>query len=85
MSIFDKNVDHLYELNLSKYLGEENVVVCDDLLRMICIQVTIQMMYFIYDPERHSILDEKFFEMLFYILLGIAVYWLIIRKLFKIV
>ena len=30
-SIFDKNVEHLYEFNLSTYVGEENLVVFDDL------------------------------------------------------
>jgi heme/copper-type cytochrome/quinol oxidase subunit 4 len=85
MSIFDKNVEHLYELNLSKYFGQENTVIFDDLLRMFCIQFTIQLMYFLYDPKKNKLLDEKFFEILFYMLLGITVYWLIIRKLFKIV
>ncbi len=85
MSIFEKNVDHLYELNLSKHFGEENIVVFDDLLRMICIQFTIQFMYFIYNPSQNSLLDEKFFEILFYMILGITIYWLIIRKLIKIV
>ncbi len=85
MSIFEKNVEHLYEINLSKHFGEENVVVFDDLLRMICIQFTIQLMFFIYNPVKHSLLDEKFFEILFYMLLGISVYWLIVRKLIKIV
>ncbi len=85
MSIFEKNVEHLYELNLSKHFGDENIVVFDDLLRMICIQFTIQVMYFIYDPTQNSILDEKFFEILFYMILGITIYWLIVRKLIKIV
>jgi hypothetical protein len=85
MSIFEKNVEHLYEVNLSKHFGEENVVVFDDLLRMICIQFTIQLMFFIYDPVKHNLLDERFFEILFYMILGISVYWLIVRKLIKIV
>jgi hypothetical protein len=85
MSIFDRNVEHLYEINLSKHFGEENIVLFDDFLRMICIQFTIQFMYFIYDPSRNKLFDEKFFEILFYLLLGITVYWLILRKLIKIV
>lgn len=85
MSIFEKNVDHIYEINLSKHFGEENIVVFDDLIRMICIQFTIQLMYFIYDPNQHRLFDERFFEILFYMLLGITIYWLVLRKVVKIV
>jgi hypothetical protein len=85
MSIFEKNVDHIYEINISKHFGDENVVVFDDLLRMCCIQTTIQFMYYIYDPVNNHLLDEKFFEILFYMILGIVIYWLIIRKIIKII
>ena len=84
-SIFEKDVEHLYEFNLSNYVGNENVVVFDDLMRMICIQFTTQLMFFLSEPTQNRLFDEKFFELLFYILLGIAVYWLVLRKFVKLV
>ena len=71
----------LYSVRLSEgFLGADAPAIVNDIARMVCIQATIQFMFAVCKPEHNVSLDE-FASMLLFVVLGVAVYWLIFRKI----
>ena len=68
----------LYTLNIPK---KEYIEFVNDVLRMFTIQVTIQFLFYINSPNEIQFFSPDFVLMLVYMILGICVYWLIIKKL----
>ena len=83
--IGNKEGDALVDLKVSETIGDEYVPLADDTLRMLTLQIIIQFMLSLRDSKQYSMLKEGFFELLFYIVLGLMFYWLVIRKVVKIV
>jgi uncharacterized membrane protein SirB2 len=81
----NKEGNALVDLDVSKNIGNEYVPLVDDTLRMVTLQVVIQFMLSLRDSNEFSMFSESFFELLFYIVLGLMFYWLVMRKLVKIV
>lgn len=77
--------DTLIDLEVSSVLGDEYIPLINDLSRMITLQVIIQLMLSMRDPVEYPFFSQHFFELLFYIVLGLMTYWLVVRKLFKLV
>jgi hypothetical protein len=80
------NVPHaaptsFYLLNISNKLGAEYVHMFDDFLRMVAIQTTLQLMVFLSNPSENAFLSADFVLLLIYILIGLSLYWLVLRKL----
>jgi len=75
----------LVDLDVTTLVGDEYVPLVNDTMRMLTLQVIIQFMLMLRSPKEYSILSESFFELLFYIVLGLMTYWLVIRKLVKII
>lgn len=67
--------------DVTKALGPEYVDVVQDVLRMVILQLTIQFMLYLTDSERYPFFTVEFILMLLYVMLGVLVYWLVIRKL----
>jgi hypothetical protein len=80
----NKDGDTLLDLDISSNIGEEYVPLMDDVTRMITLQVIIQLMLSLRDNNEYPFFSQTFFELLFYIVLGLMTYWLIIRKVIKI-
>jgi hypothetical protein len=72
------NQDVFYAINIE---DDEYAKLFNDLVRMFTVHFIMQWMYFCRDPSQFRLLDETFFELLFYILLGVCFYWLIVRKI----
>ncbi len=75
----------IYNVNISDTLGstEYNAVI-EDLLRMLCIQLTIQaMLYFSGSRGTEAFWSNDFVLLLIYIELGVLLYWLVVKKLIK--
>ena len=53
----------------------------NDIIRMITIQFVIQFLFYINGPENAIFFSIDFFLLVIYIVLGVCVYWLIIKKL----
>lgn len=70
-------MEALYTIKLS---NPEYVSMVDDIVRMVLIQVTIQFLYFINNPDT-GFFTADFFLLVLYIVLGVCVYWLIFKKL----
>ena len=74
--------DTLYTLQVSQVLGPDSVPVLEDIMRMVCIQVMIQGMFAMSHPSL-SFATPEFAAMLLYIILGVAFYWLVLRRLVR--
>lgn len=57
----------------------EYVPYCDDLVRIVTIQFVIQFMMML---RGASSFDTDFLELVLYILAGVSMYWLILKKMF---
>tara|TARA_Y100000389_G_scaffold144704_1_gene143110 strand:+ start:5098 stop:5334 length:237 start_codon:yes stop_codon:yes gene_type:complete len=67
----------LYKLKISKEYKEY----IDDLVRMGTIQIIANIMFYISNPMDNKMFSQMFAKTLIFVLLGVSVYWLIIRKL----
>jgi len=73
----------ILDLQISNNVGEEYVPLLNDVLRMVTLQIIIQLMLSLRDNEEYPFFSQNFFELLFYIVLGLMTYWLIIKKIIK--
>lgn len=65
-----------FDLNIDK----EYLPLINDIIRMSVIQIVAQFLFVLSNPSQNSMFGETFIQTLFFLLIGIAVYWLIIRK-----
>ena len=73
----------ILDLQISNNVGEEYVPLLNDVLRMVTLQIIIQLMLSLRDNEEYPFFSQNFFELLFYIVLGLMTYWLVIKKVIK--
>lgn len=70
----------LFEFNLN--INKEYIPMINDLIRMAVIQIMAQMLFVYASNGQEFFFNEIFIQTLFFILIGVLVYWLIIRKVF---
>jgi hypothetical protein len=68
----------MFTVPLSKLVGPEYLPLANDLVRMICIQVTIQLMIFL-GSDGGAFFTAEFMLLLIYIVMGVLLYWLVVR------
>ena len=68
----------LYSIQVPK---KEYLDLINDIVRMVTIQVTIQFLFYINSPSDTEFFAVDFILMLLYVVLGVCVYWLIIKKI----
>ncbi len=73
----------LYSFDVSSKLGKEYVILCEDIARMLLIQITIQLMFYLSNPSEMSFITSEFILLLLYIVLGVCVYWLVFKNLIQ--
>lgn len=78
------NYPALFTVDITSKLGGEYVTMFDDICRMVLIQFTIQLMFYMSLPER-GFLTEEFILLVLYITLGVCLYWLVFKNLLKFV
>ena len=81
---FDQN-KNMFVVNITKISNSDFTYLVNDLLRMILLQITIQFMFFTKNPDENPFFTFNFIETLIYIILGLSIYWLIIKRIVKIV
>ena len=69
----------IFKLTISKDYKEY----IDDLVRMATIQIIANVMFYISNPMDNRMFSQMFAKTLLFILLGVSVYWLIIKKLIE--
>lgn len=60
---------------------DDYVGVIDDIMRLVLIQIVIQLMFYLNSPTDFPFFTPSFVAILLYIVLGVAFYWLIFRKI----
>lgn len=70
---------------LTQFVSPEYIPFVEDLIRMVVLQFVVQMMYFFKDPLRCTLFTFEFIELLLYAIVGVSVYWLVFKKVVKIV
>jgi hypothetical protein len=68
---------------VSQYIDKDYIPFLEDLARMITIQIVLQFMLFVQSPSSNPFFDVRFIQVLLYIILGVSVYWLVLKKLVK--
>ena len=69
----------IFKLTISKDYKEY----IDDLVRMATIQIIANVMFYVSNPMDNRMFSQMFAKTLLFILLGVSVYWLIIKKLIE--
>lgn len=75
-------VPALFKIDISSKLGSEYIIMFEDITRMILIQLTIQLMFYMSVPERGFLTDE-FILLVLYIVLGVCLYWLVFKHIIR--
>lgn len=75
------NQSALYTLEVSKLFGNDSPFLFQDIMRMLCIQTMIQACFALSQPG-YAFWTEDFVAVLTYVVLGVMLYWLVMRKLF---
>ena len=70
----------LFTVDLKQSIGSEYAGLIEDAIRMISLQLTIQVMLY-FGNATDRIFSEDLFVLMFYIVLGVAFFWLVIRSL----
>ena len=73
--------DSIFNFDISDKFGTDVAWALNDIVRMLSIQFTMQLLLCINGPDDASFFSEEFILMSVYIVLGILLYWLIIRRL----
>lgn len=81
--IMASNFNTLVQFELSDYIDKEYLPMIEDIIRMVMLQFTVNLMYFIKNPDTTSLFSLEFIELLIYIVLGVSVYWLLFKKLVR--
>ena len=70
-------VKSMFSPNISKTLGEDFAPIANDFMRMLCIQLAIQILV---ASNTEGIFTGEFFLLLLYIAIGVVLYWAVVRK-----
>lgn len=73
------NNNSLFRFNLN--IDKEYIPMINDIIRLSVIQLVAQLLFFMTNPSKNPLFSDIFIQTLFYLLIGIVVYWLIIRKI----
>ena len=74
-----------FKVNISSMFGEDGAFALSDVMRMLTIQTTVQALLYFNDPNCASFFTAEFVLLSMYVMLGVLVYWLVIRRLVKFV
>lgn len=78
----NREVTHLKEaLYVVELPNKDYVDFINDIIRMIIIQFMIQFLFYINHEEETSFFSLDFVLLIIYLILGVCVYWLVIKKL----
>lgn len=74
-------IEPLLHVDVTSAVGPGYTAFFEDVTRMVCIQLTIQLMIYFGSAERDPMFfTADFLVMLTYIVLGVALYWLVIKR-----
>lgn len=71
----------MYVWDISSRIGPEYVPMVNDMMRTVCMQVTVQLLLSMVDSENNPFFSGVFWLVLLYLLLGVTTYHLLFTKL----
>jgi hypothetical protein len=71
----------IYNVNISIPYGVEYVPYMNDMLRMITIQIILQLMLSLRQGSIGVLFSWTLIEVVLYVILGCSMYWLVVRNL----
>ena len=74
-------VPALFTVDVTSLVGAEYVPLAVDVVRMVCLQLTIQLMWYMSSPQDEPFFSADFVILLMYVVLGVLLYWLAARRL----
>ena len=72
--------DSFFTIDVTNFMGKEYVPMVHDAIRMVCIQLTVQALMVLGGTGSMTFLSAEFLLILSYIILGVMLYWLVIRR-----
>jgi hypothetical protein len=69
----------VFVIDISKHVGNDFAPMANDFVRMLCIQVAIQVL--MTSGGGPGIFSAEFLMLLFYIAIGVLLYWAVVRKI----
>lgn len=63
-------------------LSDEYIPYFEDLIRVVIIQIMTQYLFYMYNSVDYPFFNEVFFLTMIFLMLGVSVYWLVIKKIF---
>lgn len=70
-------MESMYTISLG---NEEYAGMVNDMIRFATIQIAIQLMLVLMDPDKFSFFSVDFIILLMFVVIGVMFYWLIIKK-----
>ena len=74
-----KSLQSLFNVELN--IDKEYIPLINDIVRMFIIQIVAHALFVVNTTGTINFFDPNFLQMLLFILMGIASYWLIVRKI----
>jgi len=75
-------MESLYTVRITDRLGNpEYAGMINDMFRFATIQIAIQIMLVLMDPVRFSFFSTDFMILLMFVIIGVMLYWLVVKKL----
>lgn len=71
----------IFEIDVSSTLGKDYVDMFNDISRLLMIQIGIQIMLFMINPNKYPFFTVDFFALILFLTIGVMYYWLILRKI----
>ena len=79
-----KSQSSIFTVDISSVIGDEYIPLFLDILRMVCIHTTIQLMCVIGAENGNvSFFSSDFVVLLLYVVLGVMLFWLVVTKVVR--
>lgn len=74
--------DHepFYRVDISGKFGADAAMAVNDITRMLCIQFTVQALLYFNDPNCTAFWSAEFVLLAMYVVMGVLVFWLLLRR-----
>lgn len=71
----------LFKLDVAPVMGKDGVRALNDVMRMLSIQFTVQLLLYFNDAKCTTFFTTDFVLLTLYVIMGVLVYWLILRRI----
>jgi hypothetical protein len=75
--------DAFFHVDISGRFGKDAAYAINDVVRMLCIQTTVQALLYLNDPNCVSFWSVEFVLLSMYVTMGVLVFWLLLRRIVK--